>query len=134
MYLQTIIENLPEYVYWKDVNFVYQGCNKLVSEYLNLKSPKDIIGKTDNDFGWSPDRVSFLRESDESIILSGKKNTTEDIIPLNNTPRIMLSTKAPLYDNLGKIMGIIGVSVDITEQKNMEEGLKKAAWFKKYGF
>ena len=126
MYLQTIIENLPEYVYWKDVNFVYQGCNKLVSEYLNLKSPKDIIGKTDNDFGWSPDRVSFLRESDESIILSGKKNTTEDIIPLNNTPRIMLSTKAPLYDNLGKIMGIIGVSVDITEQKNMEEGLKKA--------
>ncbi len=126
MYLQTIIENLPEYVYWKDVNFVYQGCNKLVSEYLNLKSPKDIIGKTDNDFGWSPDRVSFLRESDESIILSGKKNTTEDIIPLNNTPRIMLSTKAPLYDNLGKIMGIIGVSVDITEQKNMEEDLKKA--------
>ena len=120
MYLQTIIENLPEYVYWKDVNFVYQGCNKLVSEYLNLKSPKDIIGKTDNDFGWSPDRVSYLRESDESIILSGKKNTTEDIIPLNNTPRIMLSTKAPLYDNLGKIMGIIGVSVDITEQKRLE--------------
>ena len=119
-YLQSIIENLPQYVYWKDINFIYQGCNKLVSEYLHLKSPKDIFGKSDEDFGWSKDRVNFLRKVDESIILNGEIITTEDIIPLNNTSRIMLSTKAPLHNDFGKTIGIIGVSVDITEQKRLE--------------
>lgn len=125
-YLQSIIENLPQYVYWKDTSFIYQGCNKFVSEYLHLKSPKDIVGKSDEDFGWSKDRVNFLRKVDESIVLKGETITTEDIIPLNNTSRIMMSTKAPLHNNFGKVIGIIGVSIDITEQKGLEKDLKKA--------
>ncbi|MCR9192842.1 MAG: HAMP domain-containing histidine kinase, partial [Gammaproteobacteria bacterium] len=56
----------------------------------------------------------------------GKTNTTEDIIPLDNTSRIMLSTKAPLYNDADEIIGIIGVSVDITELKETQDKLVTA--------
>ncbi|MBA4283870.1 MAG: hypothetical protein C0432_06230 [Candidatus Puniceispirillum sp.] len=126
MYLQSIIENLPQYVYWKDKNFVYQGCNKPVSEYLHLKSPSDIVGKTDSDFGWSKDRVNFLKNLDEIVIQNGEKNTVEDTIPFKGESRTMLTSKTALYNSSGEIIGILGISVDITERKKLEEDLKIA--------
>ncbi|MDP3560722.1 MAG: hypothetical protein Q8R83_00910 [Legionellaceae bacterium] len=59
MYLQSIIENLPEYVYWKDKNYLYQGCNNHVAELLKLDSPGSIIGKSDNDFGWDQENIKL---------------------------------------------------------------------------
>lgn len=127
MYLSNIVENLPEYVYWKDKNLVYQGCNSLVAKYLGLNSSDEIIGKTDNDFNWDENRVNFLHTIDEAILTEGVSSTVEDPIPrADGTVGIMLTSKSPLRDEHGKIVGIVGVSMDITEQKKTEKMLREA--------
>lgn len=125
-YIQSIIEGLPEYIYWKDVKRVYRGCNRRVSEYLNLESPKDIIGKSDYDFNWNQERIDELHRID-NLILQGVSNVIEDKVPReNDTDRIMLTNKSPLYDSEGNIIGILGLSTDITELKETQKDLEIA--------
>lgn len=126
VYLNRIIENLPELVYWKDSKGVYQGCNQHVAELLNLNTPAEIIGRTDYDFGWSKERIKWLREVDASIIQKGICSIAEDAIPINNSTKIYLTSKTPLYNKEGEIIGVLGISTDITERKKMEEDLKIA--------
>ncbi|MBA2655474.1 MAG: response regulator [Tatlockia sp.] len=127
LYLKNIIENLPQYVYWKDNNLVYQGCNNLVAQYLGLNSPLDIIGKTDSDFNWTKTRVNFLHKIDEIILQRGTTNVVEDAIPKEDgSLNIMLTSKAPLRNDDNEIIGIMGISFDITERKNMEKELHQA--------
>ena len=124
--LKSVIESLPQYIYWKDKNFVYMGCNKHVSDYLSLKSPDEIVGKTDNDFGWSKERINFLKVSDSTVFNEGKEILVEDQIPLGGTMRTMLSSKSPLRNQKGETIGVLGVTVDITDRKQLEEELRIA--------
>ena len=126
MYLHGIVENLPQLVYWKDINFIYQGCNNLCAEMLNLKNPAQIVGKSDNDFGWSKERIDELHDVDRQIITAGIPQVVEDIIPIKNSSRIFLTSKTPLIDKNGNIVGVLGISTDITDRKKMEEELKAA--------
>ena len=114
--LKNIMENLPQYVYWKDRNLVYQGCNNHVAQYLGLNSPLEIVGKTDNDFNWDEARIKFLHQIDTAILQEGITNVVEDVIPKEDgSARIMLSSKAPLRNESNEIVGILGVSFDITD-------------------
>lgn len=118
LHLGHIIENLPEYIYWKDSNLIYRGCNKHVADYLGLSSSEAIIGKTDKDFGWSAERINNLCEIDKKIIETGIPNIVEDVIPKpDKSERVMLSSKTPLRDTNNNIIGIVGISVDITDSK-----------------
>lgn len=130
IYLNSIIENLPELVYWKDNHFIYQGCNKNAAFLLNFKSSKEIVGKSDKElgslFGWSEERIKKLAEVDSAVIHEGISNREEDIIPIHGVARIYLTSKNPLRDRHGKIIGLLGISTDITERKKIEEDLKLA--------
>lgn len=124
-YLKDILENLPEYIYWKDTDFIYQGCNKHVAQYLGLRKPGDIVGKTDYDFNWSIERIKTLHKADAEVVEKKASVISEDKIPtLNGSSRIMLTSKSPLLDEEGKIVGILGVSTDITELKRAKRKLK----------
>ena len=127
IYLRNVVENLPQYIYWKDINSIYRGCNKHVAEYLRLKNPEEIIGKTDGDFHWTEERINFLQEGDYKVMKEGKTISVEDEIPNpDGTSRIMLTSKSPLFCKLGKVVGVLGVSTDITEQKQIQAQLKEA--------
>ena len=123
LYLTNIIENLPQLVYWKDRNFLYQGCNKSAAKILHLNTPKDIINKSDYDFGWPPERIKALQDVDKLILNEGITSIVEDVIPTNGSPRIFLTSKSPMRNENGKIIGVLGISTDISEQKNMEAAL-----------
>lgn len=125
-YLNSIIENLPQLVYWKDRNGVYQGGNIYAAQSLNLKSTSEIKGKTDYDFGWSDERIKSLRDIDNLIIQTGVSSIVEDAIPLNGAVKIYLTSKTPLRNEHGEIIGVLGISTDISEQKKLEEELRKA--------
>lgn len=126
IYLHGIVENLPQLVYWKNKDFIYQGCNNLCAEVLNLQNPAQIIGKSDNDFGWTKERIEELHNIDRKIIKDGSPQIVEDIIPIKNSNRIFLTSKTPLLDKNGNIVGVLGISTDISDMKKMEEDLKKA--------
>ena len=124
--LNSILENLPELVYWKDKNYLYQGCNKHAAELLNLNTPADIINKSDYDFGWTAERIKELHDVDKLVIEKGISQVDEDAIPVNGVMKIFLTSKTPLRNKQGEIIGILGISTDISERKQMEKELIKA--------
>lgn len=125
IFLENLISQVPEYIYWKDRSFSYLGCNNLLAEMAGLESRDEIVGKTDKDFGWPLERVKSLYEIDRNIIDTGKGVVIEEDIPLpKDGVRTMISHKVPLRDENQKTVGILGISIDITERKRMEEQLK----------
>lgn len=122
--LREIIENLPEYIYWKDAHLIYQGCNKHVATYLGLNEPSEIVGKSDDDFGWDKARIKKLYRADRKVIEKKAHVTFEDEIPkTKGYSRIMLTSKSPLFDFAGNVIGVLGVSTDITELKRTKQKL-----------
>lgn len=127
-YLGSIIAKMPCYVYWKDKKFRYLGCNEITSKIMGLSSIEEVINKTDYDFGWDKDLVNGYRRIDTEIIKTGKPklNLEETLIDKEGKEFHLLVNKMPLFGYKGEVIGIVGVSVDITERKNMEKALRKA--------
>ena len=125
-FLLQIIENTPQLLYWKDRNFVYRGCNTHSAEMVGFKSASDLIGKSDGDFDWDDERVSRLRKEDKLIIEKGISIEVEDEIPFEDDKKIFLTSKTPVRSPSGDIIGVLGISADITQLKQLEQALKSA--------
>ncbi|MGB6977552.1 MAG: PAS domain-containing protein [Gammaproteobacteria bacterium] len=124
--LKNVIKNLPISIYWKDKNGVYLGCNDYQAEMAGFTSDADMIGKTDYDFPWK-DYADELRRIDQEIMRGGVPKELEETPLLASGKKItMLTNKAPLRDEQGKIIGIMGISVDITACKETQDALQKA--------
>jgi PAS domain S-box-containing protein len=123
-HFESIITQMPGYVYWKDLEFKYLFCNEAASsEILGFSSPKEIIGKTDYDFGWDKKLVDEYRKVDEEIIRTGKpKLGFHEQLILNKGKVIeFLVNKMPLRNNSGNVVGIIGITIDVTLNKQAEQ-------------
>lgn len=124
--MKTIISMMPGHVYWKNASGQYMGCNSNVAKVLNLHSPEEVLGKTDEDL-LGPDFADSIRKIDLEVINSKKEMRIEETgADSNGAPALYLTQKTPLYDRTGKIKGIFGISLDITARKQMEEKLKIA--------
>lgn len=67
-YLEHILDNIPCYIYWKDINSVYMGCNKKFAQAAGLASPEEVIGKTDYDFAWGKTEAALFRQGDLEVL------------------------------------------------------------------
>ncbi len=128
IYLDYIVNNLPHYIFWKDTNSVFQGCNQKFAESVGLRCPNDIIGKTDYDMPWKLEESDAYIADDKAIMESGegKLNYEEHQSNADGTERIMLVSKVPMYDNDNNITGVLGIYTDITPRKKMEQELIKS--------
>ncbi len=126
IYLENIIECIPYYIFWKDKHSIYLGCNQNFARLVN-KTPVEIIGKSDYELVWGPRDAEIFVKGDQ-IVMNGqpKINMEEYIVQTDNTQIVMLVSKVPMLDKQGKCIGILGVSVDITNRKKMEAALKQA--------
>lgn len=128
--LRNIIEDLPGNIYWKNKEGVYQGRNKTSAESLRhmnlIWKLDDIIGKTDYEL-FPKEMADKFREHDNEVIENGKELIREEItITPSGEKIIQLSTKRPLYNEKGSIVGIVGNTVDITYLKQIEAELRKS--------
>jgi len=122
-YLKNIIAKIPGSIYWKDKNGVFLGCNEFVARMAGLTSPEEVIGKSDKELVWK-EHAETLRKTDQMIMESEAETNIEEVVTLADGSTItMLTNKAPLYDNNGRVIGVLGVSIDITEKKMMEQSL-----------
>lgn len=122
-YLENIIASVPYTIFWKNVNSVYLGCNKKFSSLVG-KTPQEVIGKTDFELGWKEGEAELFYQGDREIMFGNNKvNVEETLLQPDGSKKIMLVSKVPVFDKDEKCIGVLGVSVDITDRKKMEQDL-----------
>jgi PAS domain S-box-containing protein len=113
-----VIENLPDQIYLKDAESRFILCNTPVALNAGYKSPEDIIGKTDFDF--HPREAEQFFNDEQSLMKADRSliNHEEEFLDKEtNELRWNLSTKVPIKDNTGKVVGLLGINRDITQMK-----------------
>ncbi len=121
--LENIIAHLPGNVYWLDRNNVYLGCNTVQAMSAGLKTRHEIVGKTNYDMPWR-DQADAFNIVNNKVMDTGQEYSVEEIAKqANGAERIFISKKVPLLDNKAKIIGSLGISFDITKQKETERKL-----------
>ncbi len=125
--LKLVLDTIPVRLFWKDLNLTYMGCNLLFAQDAGYEVPEELIGLDDYAMGWK-EQADAYRRDDREVITSGQpKLHYEEVQTTPDGKQIWLSTsKVPLRDDEGKIIGILGSYEDITHQKRAEEELIKA--------
>ncbi len=124
--LQSIIDNTPAAVYLKNPQGEIVVANQGLADILGLDR-EEIIGKTSYDF-YPRETAEEHTANDREIMASRESKSLEEVIPgsLPEENRTFLSVKFPVTDPDGAIIGVGGVSTEITERKQAEAALRKA--------
>lgn len=120
--MQLAIDSIPQTIFWKDRNSVYQGCNQAFAKQAGVATPADIVGKTDSDLAWKHSEAEFFREVDRRLMESDTPQY-HIIEPLQNAEgkeTWVETNKIPLHDATGTVTGILGTYEEITERKRSE--------------
>jgi PAS domain S-box-containing protein len=119
--LRTLIDNMPDRIYAKDLKSRFVVCNNALVKRMGMANLADIIGKSDFDL-LPYDLAAQYYANEQEIIRSGQPliNQEESMGNISGTIRWNLTTKVPLNDAQGKIIGIVGIGRDITDRKRRE--------------
>ncbi|WP_242038102.1 PAS domain S-box protein [Tolypothrix sp. FACHB-123] len=123
--LRLILDTIPQRVFWKDRNSRFLGCNPGFANDYQLK-PGEIIGKTDAELPWA--QWAHLYRADDLTVIESRTAKLGYEEPTNNVngEQIWLRTsKVPLTNSAGEIIGILGSYEDITDRKQAEEQLRR---------
>jgi len=122
--LRVLIDHMPDFIYVKDTRSKFIVANKKFAQVHHLKSPQDMIGKSDHDLYPGELADKFYRDEQE-IMASGRPmiNFEEKSIDEKGDEIYQSSTKIPLQDKNGKVIGLAGIGRDITHLIRAEEKL-----------
>ncbi|MGO9310419.1 MAG: PAS domain-containing protein [Spirochaetia bacterium] len=128
--LLTLIDNLPDYVSVKDAESRILVTNAANARVMGLEDARDAVGKTDLDY-YPPSEAAGYREDERRIIRTGKAliNKEEQSFDRTGRARWTLTTKVPLRNAQGVVIGVVCAGRDITERRRAEESIKDLARF-----
>lgn len=128
-WLRAMIDQVPDYLFVKDRENRFVIANRAVAADLG-RTPQSIIGLTDLDLH-SPDRSGEFMGDDSRVVQSGHPmiDKEEYVVLPSGQPRWLLTSKLPLRDKSGSIIGLVGVARDITLRKRAEEQVRFLAYF-----
>jgi PAS domain S-box-containing protein len=123
--LHSLMDNIPDLIYFKDNAGRFTRINKAEAELLGVRDPEDAIGKTDFDF-FPPTAGKSYQNDEIELYATGKPllDKVEEVKRRDGTPLWVLTTKVPIKERDGSISGLVGISKDITERKQAEEALE----------
>ncbi|MFZ5940188.1 MAG: PAS domain S-box protein [Bacteroidota bacterium] len=126
--LYLVMDNIPQAIFWKDINLCYIGGNRTFCNIAGIKNPEDLVGKSDEDLNWDADQISVLREKQMEVLKSG-----EPLLQQHFTLRFgadrelsLISNIVPLHDAAGSVIGILGTNEDITLRTEAERALMES--------
>jgi PAS domain S-box-containing protein len=125
--LRALIDNVPDFMYVKDGRSCFVVANASLAKSMGVSSPADLLGKTDFDF--HPKRLASQYYDDEQLVMRKKKTLfehEEEAVDVAGNRTALLTTKVPLFDKNGQVVGIAGVGRDITERQRVEREMQRA--------
>lgn len=125
--LTSLLDSVPDLIFYKDVAGVYLGCNTAFAQFTG-RTAAAIIGKTD--FDMFPHEVAaFFREQDTEMMTRGEARHNEEWVDYPDGRRVLLDTlKTPFYDADNNLLGLIGLSRDITAAYQAQEELRRLGY------
>jgi PAS domain S-box-containing protein len=123
--LRVLIDQIPDYIYIKDKESRFLLSNRAHTAINGARSSEDLLGKTDFDFFERPLAEKYFA-NDRRIVETGESLLNREECSVNKDGRTtwVLTSKVPFRDSRGDIIGIVGVSRNITDQKRVEETLR----------
>jgi PAS domain S-box-containing protein len=128
--LRTILDNVPQRIFWKDRQSVYVGCNKALAEDCGFADPGEIVGKTDYETK-SAAVADLYRVDDRTVMETGqsKLNYEELQIKPDGSQAWLRTNKIALRDQTGRVIGMLGTYEDITAMRRAQEALRENEFF-----
>lgn len=127
--LRTLIDNIPDYIYVKDTQSRHIINNKAMVGLIGAASEDETLGKSSLDF-FGENVASAYLEEDKHMLRSGepKINFEESTVTKSGEQKYLLTTKVPLTDEQNNVIGIVGISRDVTHQKQTELDLRTSKY------
>lgn len=124
--LRTVIDNIPDQIFARDTASNFTLCNKSDARAMGADDPDMLVGKNDYDF-YPPELAALYRADNQVVISSGQPifNREEPSREVDGRPRWTLTTKVPLWNRQGQVIGVVGIARDVTEQKLAQEKLDR---------
>lgn len=124
--LEYVVDHMPGYIYWKDRESHYIGCNDNLVRASGLSHRSELLGKTDYDFSWGKKNARQFIDDDQKVMRDRAIHTTEYELPImrDDGRKLMVRTdKMPLINKNNEVIGVLAIAIDITDQKMLEEKL-----------
>lgn len=124
--LRQVLDSLPHYIFWKDQNSVYQGCNRAFADIVGLASTEAVRGKTDYDMPWKRDEADWFRVCDRRVMTSNTPayGIIEPQQQRDGRQGWIKTDKIPLRDETGQVVGILGSYEDVSDRIALNQTLK----------
>ena len=121
--LQSVLDNIPQQVFWKDRDSIILGCNKAFALDRGCRDPGEMVGKSIYETLASAESAERYRADDLEVMQTGKAklNYEEPLIRLDGSRGWLITSKLPMFDREGQVTGVLATYDDITERKRAEE-------------
>ncbi|HYO51173.1 PAS domain-containing sensor histidine kinase [Archangium sp.] len=125
---RSILDALPYPIFWKGRDLRYLGCNVAFARIVGLAHPDEVVGRIDYELPWRKEDSDFYRANDRRVLESGEPlpECEEPVRGSDGRQRWAQTSKVPLRDGQGVIFGVLGILIDVTEQRETQERFQVA--------
>ncbi len=128
--LLVVLDNIPQLVFWKDRDSVYQGCNTNFALAAGVGESEGIVGLTDLDLPWKATEAEKYQADDREVMESRKAKVRfpETQLMADGKLAYIETSKIPLHDADGNVVGVLGTYEDVTERRAAETRIEYLAY------
>ncbi|MGP1383683.1 MAG: PAS domain-containing protein [Thainema sp.] len=125
--LELVLDNIPQYIFWKNRDSVYLGCNRRWAEMAGVDS-EQVIGLTDADLPWTPEQQEWYLKCDRQVMDTDTPmlRIKQSQMQADGKLTWRETSKLPLHDADGNVIGLLGTIEDVTERKQAEDLLRQS--------